>query len=314
VSIPDGDYEELVGVASAIFEATGGDDALDRLEWDPQARLDDPEWRHTLGAVFEAQGMTLASTPALNRVVASAYGIADRRMAVAASAATPGIRLLCLAETGKAGASGAVLDDAGSGLVAFAAIEPDAWPGGPLDESVASWFAAGDSSLIVAGERIGGARRLALTLARVAVAHEILGASGVLLRLAVDYAKDRKQFDRPIGSYQALQHLLAQAEVERRALRDACRATLWSLGSPDPAGRDNQGPVLLKALAGRAGRRVAQATQQAFGAIGFTWEHHHHRYHRRILTLDALFGSVDELRPQLAVVGGDGRLWRAPVL
>jgi len=57
--------------------------------------------------------------------------------------------------------------------------------------------------------------------------------------------------------------------------------------------------MLVKALAGRVSVRVAQATLQVLGAIGFTWENDHHRYQRRALTLDALFGSYRQLTGML---------------
>jgi alkylation response protein AidB-like acyl-CoA dehydrogenase len=57
--------------------------------------------------------------------------------------------------------------------------------------------------------------------------------------------------------------------------------------------------MLLKALAGRTGRHVSQTTLQVFGAIGFTEEHEHHRYAKRLLTLDALCGSKDQLTREI---------------
>ena len=72
--------------------------------------------------------------------------------------------------------------------------------------------------------------------------------------------------------------------------------------------------MLVKALAGRVSRRVTQATLQVLGAVGFTWEHDHHRYQRRALTLDALFGSYHELVTVLGAVPTDAPLRRVGVM
>jgi alkylation response protein AidB-like acyl-CoA dehydrogenase len=112
--------------------------------------------------------------------------------------------------------------------------------------------------------------------------------------LTVAYATDRKQFGVPIGSFQAVQQLLAAAEVELDGLRSCCDVVMGAevrAMEPDPI----HDAMLIKALAGRVTRRVSQATLQVLGAVGFTWTHDHHRYQRRGLTLDALFGSYDEL-------------------
>ena len=80
------------------------------------------------------------------------------------------------------------------------------------------------------------------------------------------------------------------------ALEHACRNVLDFLTLDDSGAHE---AALLKALAGRTGRGVLQGTLQTLGGIGFTWEHEHHRFARRVLTLDALYGSVDELVPHL---------------
>ncbi|HEY6622343.1 MAG TPA: acyl-CoA dehydrogenase family protein [Acidimicrobiales bacterium] len=150
-------------------------------------------------------------------------------------------------------------------------------------------------------------------LARLAAAHEILGVSEQLMHLAVNYARDRKQFGAPIGSFQAVQQMLAAAEVELVGLRNCCDVVMRDCVrsvEPDPA----QDAVLVKALAGRVSRRVSQSTLQTLGAIGFTWEHDHHRYQRRALTLDALFGSYHELVAQLGALNAGKSLRRVGVL
>jgi alkylation response protein AidB-like acyl-CoA dehydrogenase len=154
----------------------------------------------------------------------------------------------------------------------------------------------------------------ALALARIAAAHEILGASRALLVLAIAHASERQQFGQPIAKFQAIQHLLSESQVDISALGELCRAALeeWSAGEADDLAK------AAKALAGRAGLAVAQRALQCFGAIGFTDEHDHHRYSRRIHTLDAVLGSHYALRHQLgAALVESGRaprglrVWRA---
>ena len=88
--------------------------------------------------------------------------------------------------------------------------------------------------------------------------------------------------------------MLAGAEVQVRALRSSIEMLVPRVhGLSDPVMRPHL--ALLKALAGRTGHHVAQATLQVLGGIGFTEEHEHHHYEKRVLTLDALCGSREEL-------------------
>jgi hypothetical protein len=150
-------------------------------------------------------------------------------------------------------------------------------------------------------------------LARLASALEMLGVSERLMQMAVSYVRERKQFGSPIGSYAAVQQFLAAAEVELVGLRNCCELVMGEavrFVAPNPL----HDAMLAKALAGRVSRRVSQATLQALGAVGFTWEHDHHRYQRRALTLDALFGSYHELVVELGVIGSQPPLRRLGVL
>jgi alkylation response protein AidB-like acyl-CoA dehydrogenase len=136
---------------------------------------------------------------------------------------------------------------------------------------------------------------------------EILGACEHIMESAVSYALDRTQFGQPIGTFQAVQHLLAGAEVQVRALSSSLEILVPRITQlSDPATSHHL--ALLKALAGRTGHFVAQATLQVFGAIGFTQEHEHHRYAKRILTLDALCGSRDQLTGEIGRAARRGPL------
>ncbi|MFJ8105783.1 acyl-CoA dehydrogenase family protein [Streptomyces sp. NPDC096132] len=112
----------------------------------------------------------------------------------------------------------------------------------------------------------------------------LLGTGHAMLALARRHVLDRHQFGRPLASFQALRHRLAETYV---ALEGA-EATLTAAG-------DDTGSLLAKAAAGRAALTTARHCQQALGGIGFTAEHDLHRHVRRALVLDGLLGSSREL-------------------
>lgn len=124
----------------------------------------------------------------------------------------------------------------------------------------------------------------AVRLARLAVAHELVGASRAMLELARAHALERVQFGRPIGSFQAVRHRLADGLVAVEAAA-ATAAAAWVDESPQAA-------AMAKGVAGRGARAVAAHCQQVLAGMGFTTEHPFHRYLRRVLVLDELFGSA----------------------
>jgi len=124
----------------------------------------------------------------------------------------------------------------------------------------------------------------AVALGQLAVAHELLGASRTMLDLARDHALERIQFGRPISSFQAIRHRLAETLVAIETA-DAMVAMAWEDETPQSA-------AMAKALAGRGARTAARHCQQVLAGIGFTTEHPLHRYIRRVLVLDELFGSA----------------------
>src|SRR6185369_10513194 len=127
----------------------------------------------------------------------------------------------------------------------------------------------------------------AVALGQRAVAHHTAGACRAMLDLARTHALQREQFGRPIARFQAVRHRLAEALVAVEALD----ATLT-------AARDDPGPetaALAKAVAGRTSRTVSRHCQQVLAGIGFTTEHRFHRYLKRTMVLEGLFGSADQI-------------------
>jgi hypothetical protein len=123
-----------------------------------------------------------------------------------------------------------------------------------------------------------------LAAGRRALGWWLLGTGRAMLALARTHVLDRTQFGRPLASFQAVRHRLAETLV---AL-DGAEATLV-------AADDDLGSLLAKAAAGQAALTAARHCQQVLGGIGFTAEHDLHRHIRRALVLDGLLGSAREL-------------------
>ncbi|KPI05259.1 acyl-CoA dehydrogenase domain-containing protein [Actinobacteria bacterium OK074] len=133
-----------------------------------------------------------------------------------------------------------------------------------------------------------------LAAGRRALGWWLLGTGRTMLALARQHALDRVQFGKPLASFQAVRHRLAETLV---AL-DGAEATLVT--AHDTGGE--LGALLAKAAAGRAALTAARHAQQVLGGIGFTAEHDLHRHVRRALVLDGLLGSARELTREAGAV------------
>ncbi len=138
----------------------------------------------------------------------------------------------------------------------------------------------------------------ALQVGAALLAVEQVGAAQHLLDLSVDYAKNRLQFGRPIGSFQAVKHRLADDLVAVEHARSTAYHAVWALsdGSDDPA----LAVSIAQATTSAAFVRVATDTIQVHGGIGFTWEHQAHLYYKRAYTDAALLGGAEEHRARVA--------------
>jgi alkylation response protein AidB-like acyl-CoA dehydrogenase len=159
------------------------------------------------------------------------------------------------------------------------------------------------------GWRLGGddaTGAVARTLDRLAVAYVVdgVGAAQRALSLAVDYAKERVQFDKPIGSFQAVQHLCADMlralELGRAAGYYAC----WASDDAEPS-EAHRAAVMAKAFASSAYAQLGGTAIQVFGGIGFTWEHDIHLYYKRLLSLSVALGNASEHLSELAHIAID---------
>ncbi len=125
----------------------------------------------------------------------------------------------------------------------------------------------------------------------IASAADALGAATAVMNLAIEYAKVRRQFDQPIGSFQAVQHLCVDMYEAVELARSGVIHALWAADSAEPAER-HRAAVRAKAFAGRLAS-VGDTAIQVFGGIGFTWEHDAHLYLKRLLGWSAFLGGPD---------------------
>jgi alkylation response protein AidB-like acyl-CoA dehydrogenase len=166
-----------------------------------------------------------------------------------------------------------------------------------------------EATITLAGasaRRIGADARdaLASTVDRLGIAAVVdgVGTAARALELTVEYATQRRQFDVPIGSFQAVQHLCADmlrsVELARAAGYYAC----WAADDA-PASERHRATTLALAFATDDLYGVGASAVQVHGGIGFTWEHDIHLFYKRLLTLQqAGGGSVDQLEELARIV------------
>jgi alkylation response protein AidB-like acyl-CoA dehydrogenase len=149
----------------------------------------------------------------------------------------------------------------------------------------------------------------ALTPARerayIALAAELVGVAQHAMDMAVEYAKDRKQFGRPIGAYQAVAHPCAQMLLETEGARSAAYYAAWAADNePETVAL---AASVAKAYASDAAWRVTASSLQVHGGIGFTWEHDLHLFLKRARCGAAYLGDARWHRERVAKLLLEGR-------
>jgi Acyl-CoA dehydrogenase, C-terminal domain len=297
--------EKTVSEAVASAPADGGaaiDTILADLGWFEMLRTDA---RDAVDIVFEALGRTNAAASVLDDVVIEGLGIearADLAVLLPAFASwdAPGqvengsVSASGLASARVAGATEVVIVCHTGSELSVASVptavldissvrgaDPDAGlhrvrverqPADPAPLGPAAWDAA-----VASG--------------RVAIGHQVAASCRAMLDLAREHARERVQFGQPVARFQAVRHRLADALVAVEALEASLTAAADEPGSMTTA--------LAKALAGRAARIVSGHCQQVLAGIGFTTDHPFHRFLKRTMTLDGLFGSADAITLEL---------------
>ena len=182
-----------------------------------------------------------------------------------------------------------VLDDRG-----IWAVDPAAVSGDPTGEPLDPLTPVHRADSLPPGEQIGEARAAALWRSRGAILSAALqlGLAEAALDTAVAYAKEREQFGKPIGSFQAVKHLCA----DMLTLVEVARAAVYAAGvvSDDPEIDD---PAKLasvaKITADHAAIQCGKNCIQVHGGMGYTWEVDAHLYLKRAWVLEQAFGDTD---------------------
>ena len=291
------------GVRHAAEASSGGtlDAALDELGWRDALAADR---RTAVSVLFECQGAANVTSDALDVLLAAALAPDTTDAAVVLpplrQAAAPGhvrrdrchIEGLGTATLARSDTAIVVSGD-GNGATAFA-VETrllERRPVHGLDPALGLVEVSGDvpAALVPGAEPVDWAA--ALALGQFALGHELVGAGRAMLELARVHALERIQFGRPIGTFQAVRHRLAESLVALEAAAALLEAA-WDDPSPVTAG-------MAKSFAGRSARTAARHCQQVLAGIGFTTEHPLHLFIRRTIVLDQLLGAGSVLTRQL---------------
>jgi alkylation response protein AidB-like acyl-CoA dehydrogenase len=264
----------------ALEEERGFTDA----QWDEVVQLGWPEIAE-LGTVelvvlAEELGYALAPTPLPSTWAAGLFG-----------AGTEGRGALVVDGVGADAAYADVIVDWDGARITGADVEPVE----SLDPTRRLFRVSGGTR-----EPLGGDVERARLQVAVMNAADSLGVAQRAMELAVAYAKERKQFGRAIGTYQAVSHACAQMLLEVEGARSAVYWAAWALDhEPETA------PVavsMAKAYAADAGRRVTGSALQVHGGIGFTWEHDLHFLLKRAHANARMYGGAAWHRGRVAAL------------
>jgi alkylation response protein AidB-like acyl-CoA dehydrogenase len=162
-----------------------------------------------------------------------------------------------------------------------------------VDESLGLGRLSRNGAERAAGDWADVRRRLLAALAL-----EAVGIGSKAIELAIDYVKEREQFGKKIGTYQAISHSLVDGYVAVELARSLAYWAAWAV-----AENDEQADLAVAAAKSQAGEAAVLACEksiQAHGGIGFTWEHPLHRYYKRALWLEGALGYGREQRAEIA--------------
>jgi alkylation response protein AidB-like acyl-CoA dehydrogenase len=160
------------------------------------------------------------------------------------------------------------------------------------------WLSAGDGEVLLEGEAALAARAQITVRARASLALEAVGLAQVVLELGVEHARAREQFRRPIGSFEAVSHRLADSYTEIELARSLSYWAAWCISRQDPEAA--LAAASARAFAAETAVAVCERVIQIFGGMGFTWDSPLHRYYRRALWLERFGWSPARCRSEVA--------------
>jgi alkylation response protein AidB-like acyl-CoA dehydrogenase len=155
-----------------------------------------------------------------------------------------------------------------------------------------------EDDFLAIGDSARDALERALAVATVALAAEMVGGMQRIMEIAVEYAKARKQFGKPIGQFQAVQHLCADMLLLTESSRSAAYYAAWALQERAPEA--GVAVSIAKAYASDAYREVGNRGIQVQGGMGFTWENNVHLYYKRAKASELMFGDAAYHRERIA--------------
>jgi alkylation response protein AidB-like acyl-CoA dehydrogenase len=160
-------------------------------------------------------------------------------------------------------------------------------------------------NVIATGNRARGVLETALDVATAGLTAEMTGGIERLLEITVEYAKTRKQFGRPIGQFQAVQHLCADMLLMTESSRSAAYYACYAVGERLPEAAE--AVSIAKSYVSEAYREAGNRAIQVHGGMGFTWENDCHLYYRRAKASEVAFGDAIHHRERLAKMIVDRR-------
>jgi alkylation response protein AidB-like acyl-CoA dehydrogenase len=154
------------------------------------------------------------------------------------------------------------------------------------------------SDMLTDGAKTRTALEHALNVATLALSAEMVGGMDWLMEASVEYAKTRKQFGKPIGQFQAVQHHCANMLLMTESARSAVYYAAWMMGNnPEEA---TLAVSMAKAYASDGYREVGNLAVQVHGGVGFTWDENVHFYYKRSKASEVMFGDATYHRERIA--------------
>jgi alkylation response protein AidB-like acyl-CoA dehydrogenase len=245
-----------------------------RPPWDPAAG-----WSEAIAAGRVAAAVATPSTTAMSF---------PRRPAGVAGADGADLFVLALEGTAPGAAPELHVVDAGAVTVEpISSLDPTRRLGIPHWRPTAG-------TRVLSGSAATAAIRHIADRAAVAAGAELLGLSERMIAMAAEYAKERRQFGKPIGSFQAVKHLLAGAQVRLEFARPVVYGAAWALDHATPEA--SRSASVAKAYASESALEAARVSLQVHGAIGYTWECDLHLFQKRAWALAEVWGSAADHR------------------
>ena len=239
------------------------------------AGVDDPRIGPWLDAIA-AGGLTAA--------------VADPRWPGRPVAGSVGADLLLMVAAGPDGPALHGVDASSVTVTPVPALDPTRRTGTPV------WTPSADT-VLASGARAEALLASTADRAAVATGAELLGLADAMIARTAAYAGDRRQFGAPIGSFQAVKHLLAGAQVLLEFARPVVYGAAWALDAGDADA--SRAASVAKARASDAAAEAARVSLQVHGAIGYTWECDLHLFLKRTWALAEAWGSADDHRSRI---------------